>query len=481
MKNFILFLLILIVGAFVFATVGVFALTKNPVDNWKGTVELEIVNPDVLVKKGNLNYQIVTEDMILEEGDSVKTDAGGEANIIIGEGAIVRLDANTEITINKATMDSLLEQQVSVDLLSGKIWFRIIKIFDNESEWEVETPTIVATARGTAFAVEVNNEDVDVLVAESEVNLRPRKKGANDLKENIAVAGQRIKVNHNLDVIREKVDLDTINNRELKLWLNKNLESDKKFRKRVQENVNNELLKYLKEEPGTMMYEAQLLAEKIKGRVLNSKNLDRLKEDRRLAETLWLAEKGEDKQLQNLLNRPELKNILNKNKALLPEILENKRDNIKNLFNDIKVENRVFDLDSFRNEIQQIDINLNRLPVNGDDEKFNFNFGIQPNFTKDSEDWASFLRMMEFFDKNPDAIKNLEYLAARLDKFDPQGPKDIEAMFNSPEYIEYAEYVNSLGFDFLLPNEMDINTNFQIQEDKQTLDNSINLLDVQYK
>lgn len=475
MKNFILFLLILVVGAFVFATVGVFALTKSPVDNWEGTVQLEIINADILVKQGNLNYQLVTENIILEEGDSVKTDASGEANIIVGEGAIIRLSANTEIVINEATMDSLLEQQVSVDLLSGKIWFRIIKIFNDESEWEVETPNIVATVRGTAFAVEVDNEDLDILVAESEVNLRPRKKGADNLKENIAVAGQRIKVNQKMEVIRDKVNLEAIDNRELKLWLNKNLESDKKFRKKVQENVNNELLKYLKEEPGTMMYEAQLLAEKIKGRVLNNDNLEELKDNRRLAETLWLAEKGEDKELKILLDRPELKNILDRNKALLPEMLENKRDNIINLFDDIKIEDRVFDLDGFRNEIQKIDINLNRIPEKEFDNTFKF--GMQADFTKDSEDWESFVRMMEFFEKNPEAIEKLDHLASRLDKFDPQGPKDLEIMFNSPEYIEYAEYVNSLGFDFLLPHEI----NFMEEPEIQPLDNSINLLDVQYQ
>jgi hypothetical protein len=288
------------------------------------------------------------------------------------------------------------------------------------------------------------------------------------------VAGQRIKVNKKMEVIRDKVNLEAVDNRDLKLWLSKNLEADKKFRQKVQENVNNELLKYLKEEPGTIMYEAQLLAEKIKGRVLNSNKLEELKANRRLAETLWLVEKGEDKKLKELLARPELKNILDDRKHILPEILDNKRENIRNLFDNVKTEDRVFDLDGFRDEIKRIDINLN--PPSEFEKMDGFSFGLDGD-SASPENMEGFLRMAEFFEKNPEAIKKLEYLASRLDKFDPQGPKDLEIMFNSPEYIEYAEYVNSLGFDFLLPHEIELDT----EPELQPLDNSINLLDVQYQ
>jgi hypothetical protein len=70
MKNFFLFLFAFVIGAFSIVAVGVYSFTKSPVNHWEGTVRLEIINADVLVKQDGLPYHLVTGDIILKEGDS---------------------------------------------------------------------------------------------------------------------------------------------------------------------------------------------------------------------------------------------------------------------------------------------------------------------------------------------------------------------------------------------------------------------------
>ena len=117
MKNFFLFLLAFIVGAFSIFTIGVFALTKSPVDDWEGIVRLEIINPDVSVKElGKSTYRLLNKDMTLEEGDSVKTGPEGAAEIIIADGSVIRVAADTELVINRMNLESLWKQDVNVSL-----------------------------------------------------------------------------------------------------------------------------------------------------------------------------------------------------------------------------------------------------------------------------------------------------------------------------------------------------------------------------
>jgi hypothetical protein len=245
MKNFFLFLFAFVIGAFSIVAVGVYSFTKSPVNHWEGTVRLEIINADVLVKQDGLPYHLVTGDIILKEGDSVKTDFNGEAEILIADGAIIRLAPETELVINKANLESLWKQDVNVSLSTGKIWFRIIKIFDDGSSWEVETPTVVATVRGTAFGMEMMEDgELDFLVAESEVFVKEKNEEA---RQAVVVAGQRMEIGQDFVVKKDKLQLNNKDDQELRTWLNDNLELDKEYYLEVQDAVNVEIAKNLEQ------------------------------------------------------------------------------------------------------------------------------------------------------------------------------------------------------------------------------------------
>lgn len=92
-------------------------------------------------------------------GDTVKTGPTEEKTITFPNGSELRLDVNTEVKINKGS-----ENEISIFQTLGRTWSRVIKLLGSQS-YEVQTPTALATVRGTSFAVTLD----DIFVDEGEV------------------------------------------------------------------------------------------------------------------------------------------------------------------------------------------------------------------------------------------------------------------------------------------------------------------------
>jgi hypothetical protein len=89
------------------------------------------------------------------EGETVKTGPNEEKTITFPNGSELRLDVNTEVKINKGS-----ENEVSIFQTLGRTWSRVIKLLGVQS-YAVETPTALATVRGTSFAVTLDDIFVD--------------------------------------------------------------------------------------------------------------------------------------------------------------------------------------------------------------------------------------------------------------------------------------------------------------------------------
>ncbi len=88
-------------------------------------------------------------------GDTVKTGPKSETIVTFPNGSELRFDENTEIKIKDATVD-----KVSISQTLGRTWSRVVKLMGNQN-YEVETPTALATVRGTSFAVTLDDIFVD--------------------------------------------------------------------------------------------------------------------------------------------------------------------------------------------------------------------------------------------------------------------------------------------------------------------------------
>jgi hypothetical protein len=97
--------------------------------------------------------------MELKEGWEVRTGEGGKAHIIFFEGSVMRLDSSTHV---KLTDLSPAKDNTSVGVYqqSGRTWNRVVRLSGLEG-YEVTTPTAVASVRGTAFGLAVDDAEGD--------------------------------------------------------------------------------------------------------------------------------------------------------------------------------------------------------------------------------------------------------------------------------------------------------------------------------
>jgi len=116
----------------------------------------------VQVNFGN-GFKDVSGEITLKENDIVKT-RNGEATIILYDSIIISLSQDTEVEISDLT-----KKYPKVKQTSGSTWNKFADIVGIEN-FDVETPTTVATVRGTEFGVKVV-DDTTVLVGEGEVDV----------------------------------------------------------------------------------------------------------------------------------------------------------------------------------------------------------------------------------------------------------------------------------------------------------------------
>ncbi len=116
-----------------------------------------ITEGDVFVMKvGTDSWTEAEVGMSLEVGDSIKTGGNSSAEITFSEGSTIQLEAGTEIEI--ASLDISTDTSsatVTVEQAIGSIIFRVTKVIDPASRYEVETPAGVVAVRGSAVQVYV--------------------------------------------------------------------------------------------------------------------------------------------------------------------------------------------------------------------------------------------------------------------------------------------------------------------------------------
>jgi hypothetical protein len=138
--------------------------------------QLVIDYGEVQVKSNDGSWSTAENGMDLFESDSVKTGDDTSASIILFKTCIVRLDNNTEVSINKLVQDAE-EKSVEIEQNSGRTWNTVSKISGIDN-YEVQTPTTVASVRGTSFGIYyLVDGNISVTVSNGTVNVTTYKDG----------------------------------------------------------------------------------------------------------------------------------------------------------------------------------------------------------------------------------------------------------------------------------------------------------------
>jgi ferric-dicitrate binding protein FerR (iron transport regulator) len=139
---------VLAIGAVV--AVGAPAVAKSSSATTLAT--LKVTHTQVSVKpKGKTAFAVAKDGQVLRQGDTIKTDAAGRAEIDYTDGSLTRLSGSTVYTLSVLTNDRG-GRQTQGTLSVGETWNRAAKVSETGS-FEVKAGGTTAAVEGTAFVV----------------------------------------------------------------------------------------------------------------------------------------------------------------------------------------------------------------------------------------------------------------------------------------------------------------------------------------
>lgn len=138
-----------------------------------------IVSGSATVERGGQTYALARGNY-LQQGDTVRTDKGANVRLLMSDKSLIDIGPGSWISLNQYAVSAEHKQRsVNLKLWVGRLWARVSKPFiSNQPNFDVQTHNAVAGVRGTAFGVEVTNQDnnpnsgnTSVIVEEGSVNL----------------------------------------------------------------------------------------------------------------------------------------------------------------------------------------------------------------------------------------------------------------------------------------------------------------------
>ncbi len=216
--------------------VSVFLYLSRPVEAAEPNTTLQIDKGAVLV-----NGKQATSGQRLSQNDTVKTEKDSQATINFFDKSASRLDANTEIVLATLTSsNSGATTNVGIKAKVGHIWSRVVKLVDKESSFEVETPTTVATVRGTAFDAQIGEDGKENLVVTENVvsaTIKDTENIGKALASTDLIEGNETSIDSK-NMPKQPKDMmgivsEVTKEKMASAWVKKNKESDKKFEEEV--------------------------------------------------------------------------------------------------------------------------------------------------------------------------------------------------------------------------------------------------------
>jgi hypothetical protein len=116
--------------------------------------------------------------MVVKMGWDIRTYIESSAEIEIENGTVIKVGENSVISLSQLMLDKNKGVQNSnIKVLTGKMWANVKKLTNTQSSFEFETPTAVASIRGTQLGISVDPTGTQVDVYEGLVMVKPKGPG----------------------------------------------------------------------------------------------------------------------------------------------------------------------------------------------------------------------------------------------------------------------------------------------------------------
>lgn len=297
-KNFII--VSLVVFAVIFGTAAAAYALSAPAPRVSPVATVSVDSGEVWIQKnGSGDWLPAGTDVSVASGDRVKTGAKSRAHLDFFSGSAARLDENTEVLVREAAIDEAdgANQKVDLELITGRLWSRILKFLDQDSSYSVETSDVVATVRGTAFVIDATDPTTSVVrVVENSVQVALLNASGNgeliDAGEEAAVLRSTSTAFGARRILKRKIENRILNSE----WYQNNKKLDDELQSRIAARVAKNFKDLAGQLPGSPLYGLKILGEKLRLSLASSgaarRELALRFADRRFAEIATLAVSG---------------------------------------------------------------------------------------------------------------------------------------------------------------------------------------------
>lgn len=146
MKKVIAVLLVIVVA------VGVFLyFPRSTVAEAVNNAVLAVLNHGVFGQRGTAAEEPALDGDIFATGDLVRADAQGRAVLTFFDGSTVSVDPNSHVRVVSLVKTASGGIQLTLEQTLGRTWASVSELASADSKFEIRTPSMTATVRGTAF------------------------------------------------------------------------------------------------------------------------------------------------------------------------------------------------------------------------------------------------------------------------------------------------------------------------------------------
>jgi len=201
-------------------------------------IETNVVRAATFTKLGSFEGGVLLErdgefvdiypGIEIHEKDKIITGEDGQAVIEYFDDSVSRLASDSQLLINELRGDSF-RSRVSISLLDGAGWFKVINLVESHSAFVVEAADVYTSAYRAAFNVEVDENDLEIGVFNNSVDVR-----SGQDKEKV-VSGEKMVVDSASKEVKSVKKLDAAEKEDQ--WVKDNLESDKIYLTEVDQRL----------------------------------------------------------------------------------------------------------------------------------------------------------------------------------------------------------------------------------------------------
>jgi hypothetical protein len=119
---------------------------------------LSVLGGDVATSSDGLTFEPASDGDVVRAGTTLRTSSSGYAVITYFDGSTVSLDPDTTLTLSTLGSDPDGTKTILMRQDFGRTWHVVQRLLTGASRYQVTTPTMTASVRGTSFAIAVGRD-----------------------------------------------------------------------------------------------------------------------------------------------------------------------------------------------------------------------------------------------------------------------------------------------------------------------------------